>query len=111
MWILTTFGFFSVVENRRDPSTLMVRGRVRADIEKFVRRAKVEVSILETPTADYRYRAILNRKVVAKVIARALRRLDYPNFKNRVEERQGVARHDVYADVWLNLRRLNELPK
>jgi hypothetical protein len=106
MWILTTFGFFSVVESRYDPTTLMVRGRVRDDLVKFVRRAKVAADVIETKAADYRYRVILDRKVVARVIYRALKSIDYANFKSRVEEQQGVARHDVYMDVWANLRRL-----
>lgn len=107
---MTTFGFFSLVQNRFDPATLVVRGRVRSDLVRFVRRAKVDVPVLETTAADYRYRVILDRKTVGKVLARESRRLDYINFKDRVDEVQGAARHDIYSQVWSILRSLNQLP-
>jgi hypothetical protein len=58
--------------------------------------------------SDYRYRVILERNVVARVIAKSIRGISYPNFKNKVLERQGIKRHDVYSDVWMDLRNLTK---
>ena len=35
--------------------------------------------------------------------------IDYGNFKNAVAERQGRERAAIYGDVWVDLRRLEEL--
>jgi hypothetical protein len=35
MWMITTIGFFSVVQDHDDPDRLLVRARVREDLERL----------------------------------------------------------------------------
>lgn len=93
MWLMTNKSFVSIVEHRDDPNLLCVRGRFKGDVDQFLGR-KVEV---ETPDADYRFRAVAPRTLVGERMLIAVGSVDYPNFKNSVREKW---RHDAYLDVW-----------
>lgn len=93
MWIFTTDGFFSIVEDYVDPRRLLVRARAKGDIEKVWPLAAVE----EIPGRDYRYRAYLPRTAVAAKLADLALRIDYGNFKNTINN---PLRKEAYGDVW-----------
>lgn len=100
MWIFTPHGFYSIVEDRTNPEQLQVRARVREDLEAFGRQMAHPAPILTTPAADYPYRMVLPRDIVVQAVATMAGSIDYPNFKNRVDEVQGQQRHDLYGHVW-----------
>jgi hypothetical protein len=85
--------YLSVVQHRDDAAKLLVRARLKGDIE----RALPGVVAEETPAADYRYRAIVPRAQFAARLASLAEAIDYPNFKASVSD---PARHDVYMKVW-----------
>lgn len=93
MWIFTSNSFLSVVEHDLDSGLLHVRARFAGDIEEVFPGADV----IETPSADYRYRTSLPREKVADAMARLTREIDYDNFKNSVSD---PARRDDYIKVW-----------
>lgn len=102
MWLITTRGFYSVVADRHHDGRLLVRARVREDLEALgdlIPRLRVE----ETPERDYRFRISVRRDVWTSAAAALAEEIDYPNFKNAVAERQGPGRAHVYSDVWLRL--------
>jgi hypothetical protein len=116
MWVFTQNGFFSVVayEPSRDHSSinknpqddlLLVRGRLREDLEEL-RRWVPDIDIREHPRADYRFRAVLSREQWKIVLMGEVDSLDYRNFKNRVDQKQGHERHETYMEVWRAMRRL-----
>ena len=76
------------------PDELLVRARVKGDIEKVFPRTKV----IHTPKADYAYRASLPRYWVASSLADSVMEIDYPNFKKSVAEQD---RHDAYLRCWV----------
>ena len=107
MWLVTTRGFYSVVENHDDPDGLLVRARVRGDLESLadlIRGLEVE----ETPDRDYRFRASVARDAWGIAAGELGREIDYPNFKDAVAERQGSSRAHVYSGVWGILLELQE---
>lgn len=109
MWLLTKFGFFSVVEKPEDKpaGTLTVRARVRSDLEALRDRYLPHLTdITENERADYRYRARVSRSDLANAAAAMVRDVDYSNFKVSVAEHQGSGRASVYHDVWESLTRL-----
>jgi hypothetical protein len=106
MWLLTTIGFFSVVAYTDDPNVLLVRARVREDLEALRDQHLPDLEILETVAADYRFRAVVTRKAFARVAGALVASIDYPNFKDVVKQRQGQARASAYSDVWSVLYRL-----
>jgi hypothetical protein len=93
MWIYTTDGFYSVVEDHNDPDCLWVRARVEGDLE----RLWPDADVLETPEADYRYRAALGRQAVAAAVAKAVLGIGYGNFKDSIMDHR---RSLFYVRIW-----------
>jgi hypothetical protein len=109
MWLITTTGFFSIVEKPWDraPGTLTVRARAREDLEALKAGSLPELGeIAEDADADYRYRAQAPREAVVRAVAAEARGIDYDNFKSAVAARQGRQRADVYHRVWDALYRI-----
>ena len=109
MWLITTTGFYSVVEKPwdRPTGTLTVRARVHADLESLRVTSLPELGeIREDSAADYRYRAQAPREAVARAMHAQVAGINYDNFKNAVGRRQGRGRAAVYHDVWEALYRL-----
>lgn len=104
MWIFTQLGFFSVVAHREKPGVLLVRARVRSDLETLAARAKKCPSVTELDDADYRFRAEFQKKDFSAIISKLVDDIDYDNFKDRVSKRQGYARASIYMKVWDTLR-------
>jgi hypothetical protein len=97
MWIFLNNAFLSIVAHRTKPDTLLVRARVRGDIERVFPRAKVS----RTPDADYLYRAEVARVEVSVAISSAAAGIAYPNFKGSVQDRDRLATyHDVWDVMW-----------
>ena len=102
MWLFTTRGFYSVVEDHAKNGQLLVRARVREDLEALVDLIPgLEVS--ETLDRDYRFRASVEREAWESAAAALGREIDYPNFKNAVHDRQGGERAQAYANVWVTM--------
>jgi len=99
MWLIMNDSFLSVVAHRHRQNYLLVRARKAGDIEKVFPDAHVA----EDPFADYRFRAVIPRAEVAQAVAGELLAISYDNFKNSVADDY---RHDVYADVWSVLTKL-----
>ena len=53
MWVVLNNAFFSIVQNENNEEELLVRARVKGDIEKIFPKANV----FEDNYADYKYRA------------------------------------------------------
>ena len=107
MWVMTTEGFYSVVADRDDPDGLLVRARTRQDMCELGRWIP-DIEFVETPRADYRWRAHVTRAEWVVALAQIAGRIDYPNFKNEVARRQGSERATLYSRIWTTLRRLQE---
>jgi len=84
MWVFTNKGFFSVVQDRNDSTKLLVRSRIKGDLER-VFGEEIEAAgawVTETPKADYRFRVFLPKEMVVAQIAREVDEIDYGNYKN-----------------------------
>lgn len=87
MWIITSGAFVSIVEHRDDPGMLIVRGRFKGDVQRFLNPLPGGMRIVEeiTPQADYRFRAVVPREAVLHALLRAGRAINYPNFKDSIK--------------------------
>lgn len=108
MWIFSKTGFVSVVRHKSQPGKLIVRARVREDLERFAKLLDTITGerhgIRETPGRDYRFRTVATKHAVAQVLARQITDIDYTNFKDAVHgDRQ---RDDAYLDAWSAMHRL-----
>jgi len=104
MWLFHPKGFVSIVADSTDTNRLLVRGRVKGDIEALFPAAKVTV----TPDRDYRFRASIERWEVAARAAELIGDISYPNFKDAAP----ANRHRTYMDVWTAMWKLqfNRIP-
>src|SRR5262245_34960868 len=99
MWLYFDGGFVSIVEDRRTKD-LLVRARDRTDLQTFRDLCGISKRIIETPMNDYRFRFRATSVEVTQGVAAVVARINYPNFKGRVAERQGHERARIYAAVW-----------
>lgn len=121
MWVMTRFGFYSVVLAEvdpaqslqgNDPNRVMVRARLRRHLEALaeVNPVMCDYPISETSHTDYRFRILCPKSVWAKTHASLLDDLDYPNFKSACEVQYGW--DDPYCgalhDVWGVMYRLQK---
>ena len=104
MWIATTRGFFSAVA-KDGPDTIVVRARVRGDLENLLPLLG-EATIVDGGGTDYPFRVRVSRSTWKQALGVLADEIDYGNFKDAVADRQGRAREAVYHDVWENLRDL-----
>src|ERR1700722_17201809 len=103
MWIMTKNGYLSIVSKDCGPAELLVRARRAGDIEKVFPNAKVT----RQTDRDYLYWAILPRDVVKQALAAMIDLIDYPNFKDSVQDR---SLHAAYVSVWCAMAGLQHPP-
>ncbi len=115
MWLLTRYGFFSVVQARQmengkvtqlpDPQRMMIRARDRSHLENLRRRFSplATTEILETSHTDYRYRMIVSRQEWLSLAGELAQDVDYGNFKGvcgrspDLGSEYNAMLHDVWA--------------
>ena len=103
MWIILNKTFMSIVENRHNKNELLVRSRVKGDIEEIFPNADV----LENTGTDYLFRAFIPRSTVSEAIKKEVDMIDYGNFKDSVPK-SDIKRLNSYMNVWSNLRHLQD---
>ncbi len=114
MWTFTIDGFYSVVQDRDDPGTLIVRARDEGDIRKFALAVAplmpYQPRVMHTPMADYAWRIPVPRSVWADYLTSAAFDLNYTNFKEAVAARAKPGRAGLYARVWATMLELQLSP-
>jgi hypothetical protein len=93
MWIFTSTGMLSVVAHRELADDLLVRARSPIHIREMF----PDVTVDETPNADYPFRTVISRELYANAIADYSLNISYDNFKNSIEENDF---HDRCVDIW-----------
>tara|TARA_R110002167_G_scaffold160643_1_gene356745 strand:- start:4452 stop:4793 length:342 start_codon:yes stop_codon:yes gene_type:complete len=93
MWIAFNDSWLSIVENRNDEDTLLVRARSKDHILNVFPNC----DWFKDETADYPYRVYITREHVADVVSKRLMEISYPNFKNSVDDEK---LHNVYSNIW-----------
>ena len=101
MWIQFNNAFLSIVINRDNKSELLVRARVKGDIETIF----PDADVFEDNNADYKYRSFISKAKVAAKMMFKMTEINYDNFKNSVNE---IERKNAYSNVWMELRKLQK---
>jgi hypothetical protein len=103
MWLCLKNSFLSIVSKDCRPDELMVRARRPGDIGKVFPDAKVS----RNTGSDYLYRTVLPRDVVKQAMAAMIDHVDYPNFKDSVED---TSLRAAYLGVWCAMAGLQHPP-
>lgn len=106
MWIFLNNAFLSIVADK-DGSELLVRARRRADLVRTFPGCKVK---LTPPPADYRYRTVVTRERVGRVLAAEAASITYTNFKDSVPKSEHE-RHHAYLRVWCAMMDFQDGPR
>lgn len=109
MWVITEDGMFSAVAHADDDDLIVVRTRVKADVEglhAWLRTLGAPSEVITYASSDYPWRTITTRWGWAEYVRNAAEAIDYGNFKDRVKEVQGPERSSLYSRVWAVLYEL-----
>jgi len=107
MWTATQDGYFSAVQHRDRPDTLMVRARDSKDLERIRDKGYETGRIIAMTEADYPYRVIIKKEEWARYLVEATVAIDYVNFKNRIHEVDD-RRGGIYLKVWRELLHIED---
>ena len=105
MWVMTTRGFYSAVQDRDEPTRLLIRARCEKDIRNL-KDLLPDSEPWRLKRSDYEWRLSCTVAEWAGVMANLTLDIDYDNFKNAVKREQGWERASVYTSVWSVLLRL-----
>ncbi len=105
MWLLAPRGFFSIVSDGTDPDRVLVRTRVRSDLEAL-EDLLPDLGITHDASRDYAFRARVLNADWNRAASALAEEIDYGNFKDTVAGRQGYERARLYGAVWSVLRGL-----
>ena len=109
MWLMTTFGFFSIIQKEPPDGFLTIRAPVRQDLETLRERYLPTLSdIEEDPETEYKFRARASREAVAQALSRIAMDIDYASFKERAKELQGSRAARIHGGLWEVLCELKE---
>ena len=108
MWVMTPFGFFSIVCGRTlaggvDDSVRMIRARKHAHLAELRKRHPALPEIVRTDNTDYPYRIITtNLDVVREIMLFLVDNLDYNNFKSEAHRASPHDHeyHEFLTSVW-----------
>lgn len=111
MWIMTTIGFFSVVQKSGEEG-LTIRSRVENDLKLLKQKYLPEAGeIIKGAGTDYPYRIRVSHNDWAQALSKIAMDIHYSNFKSAVYGEQGSARASTYGKVWGVLHELQESEK
>ena len=96
MWLFTTTGFISIVE--QDADHLVVRARDRLSLSLLAQSYDVEIR--STPTADYPYRIFLSKDQFKNYLHNQAGLINYKNFKSEVAITRSKAFANTLLKVW-----------
>lgn len=100
MWLLTNFGFFSVV--KKDASDdLTIRSRTRSDLDRLRNHYLPSLSPSRAHEGtDYPWRATASASALGEAMSAIARDIDYANFKDEVALSLGKDRAKRYGKIW-----------
>ena len=104
MWLYSTCGFFSIVHKPPcEKDEVLVRARCREDILKLQEVLNATLNFdgkpFRTSKADYAYRMVVPKGVMASFMAGLLMDLGYDNFKDTIPSGDHL-RHEAYFRCW-----------
>jgi hypothetical protein len=101
MWLMTTFGFFGIIQGTPDDTLLTIRASARNDLDTLRGRYLPSLGdIEEDPETDYKFRAKASREDVARALSHIAMDIDYGNFKEKAKELQGSRAARIHGGLW-----------
>jgi hypothetical protein len=86
MWLCLDNSFVSIIQKKADPTTLIVRARIKGDLKNFFGETEYEPVVTETPYRDYLYRCKSPYEMVARAMLRNLLRSNDTNVNDSADK-------------------------
>jgi len=97
MWLMTKYGFYSIV--RKAPGTFHVRSREIGDIRNLVRQVPLpDAQILDTTGSDYAARIIVGPEDILAMMQFLGENIDYDRFQDAIDKTPDQA-HKPYQRI------------
>ena len=108
MWIMSQYGFYSIVRSASAASVYLIRARRKDQLISLTEKFDfTDEKILTTNTTDYRFRLVVTKEEMEKVVLGLASEIDYSNFKDRVRAKQGASLYErLLHEVWYVMRAL-----
>lgn len=109
MWVFTTGGFVSAVQQHDDPTSVSVRSRDRDSLQCVLDGVQTVVGDNPPPIrfdegSDYPYRLTVSKEAFATWLAfEVVEYINYTNFKNAVKKSRGEAWSSALLKVWASM--------
>jgi hypothetical protein len=98
MWLMTKYGFYSIVQ--KQTGEYHVRSRERQDIENLMPHLGLaQGEIIESERSDYAFRIIVKKEDVEAILKFLGETIDYDNFKAKIDKTPDQ-NHKPYHEVW-----------
>ncbi len=109
MLVISERGFYNAVVHKDDPDRIMVRTRVRTDLESLRECMPGASEIIGTPDADYPYRTVVSRDSWEAAVNQMAHEMDYTSFYEANVSRHGHERAGITKAASRELARLTML--
>jgi len=130
MWIFTSAGFVSAVEDTTDENRVFVRARDKSSLETMIKAIELagnaefedtgkrnpdldisEIKFLTKKYSDYPHRVNISKATLAKWLEfEVLNYLKYSNFKDALTAVRGEEWHDAAMNVWTSMLQVQDAP-
>jgi hypothetical protein len=98
MWVFTKRGFISIIASENSPTIFMVQSRFPGHIEALFPNANVT----EAPYGIYRFRAAVQKHIVAETLLDIVEHIDYFTFKDSIPDKRY---QEALIDAWTTLNK------
>jgi hypothetical protein len=106
MWVFTESGFVSVIRHHSEAGKLVVRARDHQSLEGLANAIGLDIE--PTPGSDYPYRAVAYDNAFATWLSKQVMRIDYTNYKDRMEVARGNDFAGALLGVWSAMRQVED---
>ena len=110
MWVFLDIGFFAVgFDKHCQPDELIIKARAKIDLDHLSNEITIG-PILDTPTHDYPFRAIIKRSNWAAFLSAVGNGIDYPSLRTTTANNQKQfedyprTRLRALSGVWASLK-------
>ena len=106
MWVFTESGFVSVIRHHSEDGKLVIRARDHQSLEGLANAIGLDIE--PTPGSDYPYRTVTDDNAFATWLSKQVMRIDYTNYKDRMEVARGHDFAGALLGVWSTMRQVED---
>lgn len=103
MWIVSKFGYYSVVQTKNCKDLYMVRARVEKDLINLIDSLPILKGkvVKSSEASDYHFRIFVDKSELDIIFIHLSNEIDYSNFKDKVKTvKNQIDKVPFYIEIW-----------